>query len=113
MVMPRNLDETRAAAVDARVTAQSRQPLSSLAAPAMRQPDLDNGGCACARATAGRHVGTAASDHRVSAWIGNVVCRVVAMPATAMLGVTSSGRRDAWAFAFPVASRPAEREQKA
>ena len=113
MVVPRNLDETHAAATDARVTAQSRQPLSSLVAPAMRKPDLDNGVCACARATASRHVGTVAWDYPVNAWIGNVGYRVVAMPTTAAWAVTSSGQRNAWAFAFPVASRPEKREQKA
>ena len=112
MVVPRNLDEIRAAATDARVTAQSRQPLSSLVAPAMRKPDLDNGVCACARATASRHVGTVAWDYPVSAWIGNVGYRVVAMPTTAVLGVTSSDQRDAWAFTFPMPSRPGQRKQK-
>ena len=121
MVMSRTLYETRAAATDARATAQSRLPRSLLEAltlvyesPTARKPDLNNGVYGCARATAGEHVGfTAAWGYWVSAWIGNVGYLVVAMPTTAAWAVTSSGQRNAWAFAFPVASRPEKREQKA
>ena len=68
MLMLRTLDETRAAATDARATAQNRLPLRLPAALAlvyqslaMHKPDLNNGGCACVRATAGEHIGFAAA----------------------------------------------------
>ena len=83
MLMLQFLDETRAAATDAHTTA-------------------------------GERVGfTAAWRCWVSAWIGNVGYREVTMPTTAARVVTASGQRNAWAFAFPVAARPDEREQKA